>query len=152
MRRSVPAALLIMAASVVVTGCEEHGYEPPDRTVHVAKADSAYDEVRFDTLSWSSAAERIAAGNLVYADECRRCHGPTGEGGTEYAVSRQLDVPSLVAPDWEYGDDLDAVRRRVYTGHPDGMPTWGVGRLTERQVDAVAYYLVEQLRKEFAGS
>lgn len=152
MRRRLAPAALLLAATVVVGGCEEHGYHPPDRAVHVARADSVYDQARFDTLSWNSAAERIAAGNLVYADECRRCHGPTGDGATEYAQARELEVPSLVAPDWEYGEDLDAVRRRIFTGHPDGMPTWGVGRLTERQVDAVAFYLVEQLRQEFAGS
>lgn len=146
--RGTLAAPILLAATLILAGCEEHEFHPPDRAEHVARADSAYDTAGFDSIAWSSDADRIAAGNLVYADDCRRCHGPLGKGDTEYAASREMDVPSLVEPDWEYGDDIDAVRRRIFTGHPDGMPTWGVGRLSARQVDAVAYYLVAQLRTE----
>jgi hypothetical protein len=30
------------------------------------------------------------------------------------------------------------------------MPTWGISRLTPREIDAVAFYLLEQLRPEMA--
>jgi mono/diheme cytochrome c family protein len=150
--RGTLATTVLLAATLILGGCEEHEFHPPDRAAHVARADSAYTTAGFDSITWSADAERITAGNLVYADECRRCHGPLGKGGTEYAESRDLDVPSLVEPDWAYGDDVDAVRRRIFTGHPDGMPTWGVGRLNPRQVDAVAYYLVAQLRTEVPGN
>ncbi len=146
------ATPVLLAAMLILGGCEEHEFHPPDRAEHVASADSVYAAAEFDSIAWSSEADRITAGNLVYADECRRCHGPLGQGGTEYAEFRDLEVPSLVDPDWAYGEDLDAVRRRIFTGHPDGMPTWGVGRLTARQVDAVAYYLVAQLRTEVSGN
>lgn len=147
MRRTLATSTLL-AATLIMGGCEEHEFHPPDRAEHVARADSLYAAASFDTITWSSEADRIAAGNLVYADECRRCHGPLGQGTTEYAESRDLDVPSLVDPEWALGDDFDAVRRRVFTGHPEGMPTWGVGQLSTRQIDAVTYYLVEQLRTE----
>ena len=118
----------------------------------MALADSAYEPAAFDTLTWASEVERIEAGNLVYADECRRCHGALGEGDTEYSQAQQLDVPSLVAEDWGPGNDLDAVRRLVFTGHAEGMPSWGLHKLEPRQIDAVAYYILEQLRPEVLES
>jgi mono/diheme cytochrome c family protein len=149
--RSSVATSILLATTLLLGGCEEHEFHPPDRAEHVARADSVYATADFDTIAWDSEADRIAAGNLVYADECRRCHGPLGQGTTEYAESRDLEVPSLVDPEWAYGDDLDAVRRRIFTGRPDGMPTWGIGRLSTRQIDAVTYYLVEQLRTEVSA-
>lgn len=139
--------LLILAGA-----CEDHGYEPPDQRERVAEADSLYSPALFDTVSWSSEADRIQAGNLVFADDCRRCHGPLGRADTEYARANDLDIPSLVRPDWEAGDDAAAVRRRIFTGHPGGMPAWGIGKLTPRQIDAAAFYIVEQLRPEVLGS
>lgn len=141
--------LMVVAALVA---CEEHEFQPPDRAARVADADTLYSPALFDTVTWSSDQDRIQSGNLVYADECRRCHGPLGRGDTEYARAQELVVPSLVDPDWEAGDDHTAVRRRIFTGHPQGMPTWGIGRLNPRQIDAVAFYLTEQLRKEVSGA
>lgn len=144
--------LVLLAAAAALMACEEHEFHPPDRAARVAEADTLYSPALFDTVTWSSEQDRIQSGNLVYADECRRCHGPLGRGDTEYARTQELDVPSLVDPAWEAGDDHTAVRRRIFTGHAQGMPTWGIGQLTPRQIDAVAFYLTEQLRKEVSDA
>jgi hypothetical protein len=71
-----------------------------------------------------------------------------GEGNTEYAAERKLGVPSLVQPTWHLADKPDSVRHRVYVGHVQGMPTWGVAGIPPRDVDAVTAYLLHQLRPE----
>lgn len=147
MRRPVRAACAF-AAMALMAACDSHEFHPPDRAERIAEADSLYSAEAFDTITWTSEGVRVQAGNLVFADHCRRCHGPLGRGDTEYARSQELDVPSLVDPDWPYGDDIDAVRRRIFTGHEAGMPTWGIAGLTPRQIDAAAYYIVHQLRVE----
>ena len=144
-------AVTLALAVLGTTACEEHEFHPPDRAEQVAAADSAYSPAIFDTLSWSDAGERLDAGNLVYADECRRCHGPMGQGGTEYAEGRGLQVPSLVRPDWPEGADPETLRRLIFVGHPAGMPSWGMARLSPRQIDAAAHYIAEGLRPEVLG-
>jgi mono/diheme cytochrome c family protein len=144
----VAAAAVMLAMAVA---CEKQEFEPPDRAGRVAQADSLFDAAVFDTVTWASDSLRFQAGNDLYTTECRQCHGTIGEGGTEYARSRAMDPPSLIRPDWPEGDDLEAVRRRVFTGHPGGMPTFGSGNLSPRQIDAVAYYITYGLRSEFAS-
>jgi mono/diheme cytochrome c family protein len=139
---------LVVAGLLALGACSDHEFHPPDREGRVAEAQERFQDARFDTLAWDSDDARIQAGNLVFADECRRCHGPLGRGDTDYARQNDLEVASLVEPGWEFADDLDGVRRRIYVGHAEGMPNWGVGKLTERQIDAVAFYILEQLRPE----
>jgi mono/diheme cytochrome c family protein len=150
MRRRLQAACA--AGAVVLLGCEEKRFDPPDREARVIEAETIYSPTLFDTITWASAEDRLFTGNDVFGAHCRRCHGPLGEGGTPYALERDLDVPSLVEPDWEYTGDLDAVRRRTFAGHPEGMPVWGIGGITPREIDAVAYYILEQLRPDVLGS
>lgn len=146
------AALVALAASAAVAGCEpEREFERPDREERVQVAESLYSPALFDTVAWESGDARALDGNLVYSARCRQCHGPLGRGETEYAAERDLAVPSLVAPDWEYAADLDAVRRRVFGGHHEGMPTWGVAGISPREIDAAAFYIVERLRPEVLG-
>ena len=130
----------------------DHEYQPPDREQRVAEAAGEFDPDVYDTLSWSSDSARAVTGNSLYAAECRQCHGYLGRGDTDYARERGLEVPSLVAPGWALADSLSAVRRSIYAGHTTGMPSWGVGRFTPRQIDAVAFYVLEQLRPEVIRS
>lgn len=146
-------ALALAVALPLAAGCEKkYEFDPPDRARRVAAAESIFSPALFDTIAWASDEERIFLGNEVYATHCRRCHGPLGEGDTPYARERGLEVPSLVAPDWEYAGDVDAVRRRIFTGHPAGMPVWGMGPVSAREIDAVAHYILEQLRPEMTGA
>lgn len=149
--RRLTAITGLLAAGLLTAACGDHEFEPPPEEEQVAHADSLYSPALFDSITWGSEPARIRAGNLVFADECRRCHGPLGRGDTDYAVENDLDVPSLVTEDWEYGNDIQAVRRVIFTGHVGGMPDWGPTRLTPRQIDAAAFYLIEQLRPEVMG-
>lgn len=140
--------MVLGAMALGATACAEHEFEPPDQDVRIARADSLFDAGRFDTLTWASDSLRAIEGNVVYSASCRNCHGPLGEGGTPYADQRGLDVPSLVAPDWRWADQPDSVRHRIWVGHIEGMPSWGLGSLTDREIDAVAYYVLGVLRPE----
>jgi mono/diheme cytochrome c family protein len=148
-RAGVPACVL--GAALLLAACEKHEYEPPDRAARVAAADSLLTPETFDTVTWETAEQRAFEGNNVYAARCRSCHGYLGEGDTEYARENELAVPSLVRPDWPY-EDVATVRRIIFTGHPAGMPTWGVAGITPREIDAVAYYVMELLRPEARGA
>ena len=139
---------LFLALAAGLAACTEKEYHPPSEEQRVAQADSMYEAAAFDTVTWTADSLRIQRGNLVYASECRRCHGPLGRGNTPYTRERQLPVPSLVEPDWAYAGDLDSVRYRIFVGHASGMPQWGVGRLTPREIDAAAAYILRQLRPE----
>lgn len=151
MRRN--AVLPLMVLLVLAGACSErHEFEPPSEEEKAAMADSLYSPALFDSVTWADDSTRITAGNLVYADHCRRCHGPLGRGETAYTAEQELDVPSLVDDDWEYADDIDAVRRRIFVGHAAGMPNWGVSQLSPRQIDAAAFYILGQLRPEVVGS
>ena len=114
-------------------------------------AERVYSPALFDTISWESTEERNVIGNAIFAARCRRCHGTLGGGGTEYARQRDLEVPSLVEPEWRFAGDVEAARREVFVGHPVGMPTWGVAGLTLREIDAVSHYVVDQLREDVLG-
>jgi mono/diheme cytochrome c family protein len=142
------SGLLLSLTLLAIAGCKGHEFHPPDRSRQVARADSLYAKLNFDTIQWPSDSLRIATGNEVYASHCDKCHGPTGQGETEYAREQELEPPSLVRTEWAYGDDREAVRRRIFVGHPAGMPTWGVANLKPREIDAVTSYLMEVLRPE----
>ena len=43
---------------------------------------------------------------------------------------------------------IDSVRHRVFVGHVAGMPQWGVAGIANREIDAVAFYVLERLRPE----
>ena len=86
--------------------------------------------------------------NVVFSTYCRNCHGTMGEGDTEYGEARGLEVPSLVEPDWRWAQARDSVLHRIYVGHAQGMPTWGVAGISLREMDAVTSYLLEVLRPE----
>ncbi len=134
-----------------VAACGEHDFEPPDPQLRVDAAHVRYTPALFDTIGWPDDDIRAHSGNEVYATRCRVCHGPLGEGGTQYARVQNLEVPSLVDEGWPLATNIDSVRHRVYVGHAGGMPTWGVAGITPREVDAAAFYVLELLRPEVLG-
>ncbi len=145
--RTLCLLLLVGAAGA----CEKHEFEPPDREAQVEEAARRYGQAGFDTVTWASDSARAFDGNAVYAASCRRCHGTLGRGDTELAAERGLDVPSLVEPDWPYAASVDSLRRRIFSGHPEGMPTFGIARLSPREIDGVAFYILEGLRPDVLG-
>ena len=146
MRSRVAGAVVVLSA--LGAACSAHAFHPPPEEENIARADSLYSPAAFDSIEWASRQERIEAGNLVFATECRRCHGAIGRGETDYAAERELEVPSLVEEDWEYAGHIQDVRRVIFTGHVGGMPDWGPDQLAARDIDAVAFYILEQLRPE----
>ena len=142
-------ALLALGGVVGLAACE-HDFEPPEPSARVERAAAAYSPSLFDTIAWDDPETRITQGNVAYAEQCRRCHGTVGRGGTDYARARDLTVPSLVQPEWVFAN-LDSLRRRVYTGHESGMPVFGDGTLDPRRIDATAAYILFGLRPEVLG-
>lgn len=145
--RLLPVLFAVMAMAATACG---HDFEPPDRDARVREAAAAYSPGLFDTVDWSSDSVRATEGNQVYAEECRRCHGALGQGGTPYAAERDLDVPSLVEPDWPLAA-MDSLHRHVFIGHAEGMPGFGVAGITPRDIDSSAYYILYVLRPEVLG-
>ena len=144
-RRALAVCLYLLAAAA----CKpKYEFDPPEQEDRVAEAEGEYSPALFDTVTWTSDDRRATEGNAVFAAECRNCHGTTGGGGTDYAIQRELAVPSLVLPGWRYEGQLDSVRHKIFVGHAAGMPTWGIAGITPREIDGVAYYLLERLRPE----
>jgi mono/diheme cytochrome c family protein len=139
--------LLALAAA----GCSEHHFEPPDREAQVVAAGSEFSMAAFDSVTWESPEEQGLEGNVVYSTYCRNCHGPLGVGDTEYARTRNLEVPSVVTADWPLAQARDSILHRIFVGHAEGMPTWGVAGISPREMDAVTYYITDVLRPEVLG-
>lgn len=116
------------------------------RADSVAEAEAAYDPAVFDTVSWESDGERLDRGAVVWQYSCRKCHGTTGMGDGETAKEYDIEMPVVVAENWEYAGDLEAIRHRIYVGHESDMPTWGLYGLKYRDIDAVAYFIENYLR------
>ena len=137
------------AAALAVAACGHH-FEPPDKGAQVREAQALYSPALFDSITWASDSVRSFEGNEIFAEKCRRCHGPLGKGGTEYEEKLGLHVPSLVRPAWPLAQ-MDSLRHRIFTGHTGGMPIYGVAGLSPREIDAVADYILNTLRPDVLG-
>lgn len=116
------------------------------RADSVAQAAAAYDAAAFDTIQWANENEMWERGGVVWSFSCATCHGSDGLGEGETAVAASLDMPNLIAPDWEKAGDLGAIRRSIYVGHESQMPSWGLVGLKYRDIDAVSHYIEDLLR------
>jgi mono/diheme cytochrome c family protein len=112
----------------------------------VAQAAVAYEASAFDTIQWPSDNDMWERGGVVWSFSCQTCHGTDGQGLGETAVSAKLDMPNLVAVDWDKACDLPEIRRAIYVGHESEMPSWGLVGLKYRDIDAVANYIDGLLR------
>lgn len=146
---------LIALASVGCEGSEEQAEQMRAeqtearqlaRADSVARAEAEYDPAVFDTVRWGSDGERLERGAVVWRFSCRKCHGTTGMGDGETAQDLDIDMPVIVAEDWEYAGDPEAIRHRIYVGHESDMPTWGLYGLEYRDIDAVTYFIENHLR------
>lgn len=147
-RPALPGFALALTAAVAA--CGGHDFEPPDRGERVREAMAVYSPAIFDTVTWETEDQRGAQGNQVYVEKCRNCHGPLGRGQTDYAREQALEVPSLVEPGWPLAD-RDSLHRVIYVGHEVGMPIYGAGGISPRQIDAVASYILNVLRPDVLG-
>jgi mono/diheme cytochrome c family protein len=117
------------------------------RADSVAMAQTQYNPAVFDTIAWSGGEDRFERGELVWSYSCTTCHGTRGRGDGELAEQSDFSMPDFTVADWAYGDDIPAIRHRVYIGHESEMPSWGLYGLSYRDVDAVAFYVNEVFRR-----
>ena len=139
--------LAMSALALVTLSACGHEFHPPEEEERIAAAELIYAPALFDSVTWESDSIRAMDGNLVYAESCTRCHGPMGRGETDYARQRELEVPSLVEPEWALAN-LDTLRHIIFVGHTGGMPIFGASGATPRQIDASAFYVLEVLRPD----
>ena len=85
-------------------------------------------------------------GSVVFQYSCAKCHGSQGYGdGLFVTRGDTLRPPSFHTEDWRFQDDLEGLRRHVYTGTEGGMPHWGMEGLKYRDIDAVAQFILDRL-------
>lgn len=156
MRQFIPGILsgAVVAVTLACGGGEEAApvdeaaLQAEARADSVLEAEAQYDPANFDTIAWVDEAETWERGGVVYAYSCVKCHGSDGTGGGELAVQHELVMPDLTAADWEYANDVEAIRHRVYVGHESEMPAWGLYGLKYRDIDAVSHYINEVVRAD----
>lgn len=76
----------------------------------------------------------LAAGAVIYEDNCAGCHGDDGEGNQE------LGAPSLSDAVWLYGQSNDEVVATITNARNSSMPAWGE-RLDPTTVKALTFYV-----------
>lgn len=113
----------------------------------VQMANEAYDAMGFETIEWPADSVAITRGSIVWASSCMKCHGITGLGDGGWVMRGDtLHPPSFLEADWRFRDDLDGLRRYIFAGNEEGMPHWGLVGLQPRDVDAVARFILQDLR------
>jgi mono/diheme cytochrome c family protein len=146
--------ILVGAAAAGIAACTTETPEERRASLQAARADSVllaeaeYDISVFDTIVWPSPEGRLERGGVVWRFSCEKCHGTRGRGDGELAKETKLEMPSVVASNWEYAGDVDGVRHRVFVGHEGAMPNWGLHGLKYRDVDAVAYHILVTMRRD----
>jgi alcohol dehydrogenase (cytochrome c) len=76
---------------------------------------------------------QVASGAQLFSDNCESCHGPLGAGGH---VGPNLQKSPVA-------EHLSQVEKQVRNGGGPMPPFAGV--LSDKEIDAVAHYVVEQI-------
>lgn len=79
-------------------------------------------------------ASKVAAGAVVYEENCASCHAEDGTG------DRSQGAPNLADALWLYGGDYNTLTETVNNSRYGVMPAWNT-RLTEAQIRAVSAYV-----------
>lgn len=87
-------------------------------------------------------ADEFASIRPIYAAECARCHGITGEGGTVEILKKKLNVPSLKTGHALNHNEQQLAKQIADGG--DGMPAYK-DKLKQEEINT----LVSFIRKEF---
>ncbi len=129
-------------------GGEPREAPPPAVPDSTSIAQAAYDPAMFDTVTWATPAAAIERGQVVYRFSCSKCHGESGLGDAAFVRGADtLRPPSFREANWTYAQDKDGLRREVFVGTAEGMPHWGLVGLKPRDLDAVAIYITEGMRR-----
>ena len=79
-------------------------------------------------------ATKVAAGEVVFADNCSACHADDASG------DRLQGAPNLKDAIWLYGGDYEALTATVTDSRFGVMPSWS-DKLTEAEIRAVSVYV-----------
>ncbi|MBT8462034.1 MAG: c-type cytochrome [Gemmatimonadetes bacterium] len=92
-------------------------------------------------VSFAITPEAVAAGEVVYTQNCLMCHGAALEGGIGSALNDA---------EWIHGGDSESVIRIITEGVPEkGMLTWGP-ILGPEKINQVAAYVLDK-NAEYVG-
>lgn len=83
----------------------------------------------------------LAAGRVVFENNCVACHGETGKGSVE------LGAPDLTDGFWIYGGDRQSIFSSVYGGRKGHMPSWE-DRLGELDRKMLALYILDKEKEK----
>ncbi len=126
--------------------------EPPAEEAAPTAADTvqmalaSYDDTAFDTISWETPDKALERGSVVFQYSCSKCHGPQGYGDGNFVTRGDtIRPPSFYAASFPFNDDLEGLRRHVYTGTEGGMPHWGMEGLKYRDIDAVGRFILARM-------
>ncbi len=151
MRRTVSSVVAFLWLAACGGESAQKPPQGPTRADSVAMAAQQFDMAAFDTIHWKTPQEAIDRGNTVFRISCSKCHGDSGQGGGGFVYQGDtLRPPSFLAKDWRYANDPEGLRRKIFTGNEAGMPYWGLVGLRYRDIDAVARFITEFLRKNYA--
>lgn len=132
----------------VFAACEAPPVEEalPTPADTVAEALASYDASAFDSISWDTPNDAVVRGSIVFQVSCAKCHGTQGLGdGNFVTMGDTIRPPSFAADVFRFKDDLEGLRRHVYTGTEGGMPHWGMAGLKYRDIDAVGRFIQDRL-------
>jgi len=79
-------------------------------------------------------ASKVAAGKVVFEENCASCHAEDGTG------DREQGAPNLADAIWLYGGDYDTLVQTVSNARFGVMPAWQ-GRLSEADIRSVSAYV-----------
>jgi mono/diheme cytochrome c family protein len=115
-----------------------------------AEAEGAFTLATFDTITWKADSVALTRGAVVWLYSCQKCHGQYGRGDGGFVQRGDtLHPPDFLEPGWALGEDHPGLLRKIFTGAPGGMPHWGLEtRFKPRDIDAVAWYIQEVLRRD----
>lgn len=139
--------ILFASALLVLAACAA----PPEQEAEPTPADTVamvlaqFDPAGFDSIAWDTPDEAVVRGSVVFQYSCAKCHGTQGYGDGEFVTRGDtLRPPDFHGEEFQYRDDLEGLRRHVFTGTANGMPHWGLEGLKYRDIDAVGRFILDR--------
>ncbi len=146
MYRSRPFSAALVGLAIAACEPAPEVEAPPTPADTVAMALASYDAAAFDSISWDTPEDAIVRGSIVFQFSCAKCHGSQGLGNGNFVTRGDtIRPPSFAVDEFRFKDDLDGLRRHVFTGTEGGMPHWGMEGLKYRDIDAVGRFIQDRL-------